>query len=100
MWRHQSDFGISSALSAQVQPGVFFGAEVRYVRSYDGLGLDTFTGQAVFICPTLYARISEQVWISAAWNVQVAGRAADDPGSLDLANFERHQVKCRMGFNF
>ena len=67
-WQHQSDFGISSALSAQVRPGVFFGAEARYVRSYDGLGLNIFTGQAVFVGPTLYARISEHVWISAAWS--------------------------------
>ena len=32
--------------------------------------------------------------------MQVAGRAANDPGPLDLANFERHQVKLRIAYEF
>jgi hypothetical protein len=38
--------------------------------------------------------------VSAAWSVQVAGRAVADVGSLDLVNFERHQAKLRFGYNF
>jgi hypothetical protein len=40
------------------------------------------------------------VWVSAAWNAQVAGRAINAPGSLDLANYERYQAKVRFGYNF
>jgi hypothetical protein len=38
--------------------------------------------------------------ISAAWSVQVAGHAADIPGSLDLKNFERHRTQLRLMYNF
>jgi len=98
-WEHQSNFGISAALTAQVQPGVLLGAEARYLR-FDGLGLGTVTGQALFIGPTFYAKFNERIWMSAAWNVQVAGGASNETGSLDLANFERHQAVLRFGYNF
>ena len=99
-WDHQSNFGVSAALSAQVRPGVMIGAEARYLRSYDGLGLDAFTGQALFFGPTFYMKFNDKVWMSAAWSVQVAGHAASEPGALDLTNFERHQAVLRFGYNF
>jgi hypothetical protein len=100
MWEHQSQFGGSAAVAVQVRPGVLIGAEARYLRSYDGLALDTFLGNALFIGPTFYARFSERAWISAAWNAQVAGRSVNLPGSLDLTNYERYQAKLRLGYNF
>jgi hypothetical protein len=99
-WQHQSNFGTSAALTVQVPPGVLIGAEARYLRSHDGLGLDTFMGHALFIGPTFYAKFSDRFWMAAAWNVQVAGRAVNDVGSLDLVNFERYQAKLRFGYNF
>lgn len=100
MWQHQSDLGTSAALSAQLQPGPFLGAEVRYLSTYDGLGLDSFAGHALFIGPTFYWKISELYWMSAAWSVQVAGHAASNTASLDLTNFERNQAVLRFGYNF
>lgn len=100
MWEHQSQLSTSGAVIAQVHPGVLIGAEVRYMRSHDGLGLDTFAGHALFIGPTFYARFSERFWMSAAWNAQVTGRALDERGSLDLTHFEHHQAKLRFGYNF
>jgi hypothetical protein len=38
--------------------------------------------------------------MAAAWNAQVAGRAAHIGGALDLATFERYQAKLRFGYNF
>jgi hypothetical protein len=78
----------------------FFGAEARYLRSYDGIGFDPFAGQALFVGPTLYASLSKTIAISAAWGVQVAGHAVDIPGSLDLKNFERHRAQLRLMYNF
>jgi hypothetical protein len=96
----QSDLGVSAALTTPVRPGVLIGAEARYMRSYDGLGLDAVTGRALFVGPTFYAKFNEKVWMSAAWSVQVAGHAANDAGPLDLVNFERYQAKLRFGYNF
>jgi hypothetical protein len=84
----------------QIQPGIVIGIESRYLRSYDGAGLDRLSGQGLFVGPTFYAKLNELYWISAAWNAQVAGHASRDVGALDLTHFERHQVKFRLGRNF
>jgi len=100
LWDHQSSLGITTAVAMQVQPGVLIGAEVRFLRRYDGLGLDTFIGQALFIGPTFYQRFNDRIWMGAAWSVQVAGRATAVAAPLDLTNFERHQATLRFGYNF
>jgi hypothetical protein len=97
---HESTLGFSTALMVQVRPGIFFGGEARYLRRYEGLGLDSFAGHAVFLGPSIYANLSERSWIAAGWSTQVAGRAAADPGRLDLTNFERHQARLLFGFTF
>jgi hypothetical protein len=67
---------------------------------YDGLGLDGFAGQALYIGPTFYATFGERYFVSAAWNVQVWGAVAGSSGALDFDNFERHHVKLRIGARF
>jgi hypothetical protein len=47
----ESALGLSAALAAQVMPGVFIGAEVRNLRHYEGLGLNQFAGQALYVGP-------------------------------------------------
>jgi hypothetical protein len=98
-WVNQSKIGFSSALSARISPTLFLGGEVRYLRVYDGLGLDAISGQALFAGPTFYLQIAHGMALSGAWNMQIAGRIAKG-GSLDLTNFERHQVKVRFNLNF
>jgi hypothetical protein len=96
----ESMLGVGAALAMQVMPNVFIGAEARNLRHFDGLGLDGFAGQAVYIGPTFYATFGERYFISAAWNVQVWGAVAGTSGALDLDNFERHHVKLRVGARF
>jgi hypothetical protein len=96
-----STFGIGAALAMRLMPNVFVGAEARALRHYDGLGLNTFVGQALYIGPTFYATFGQGYFVSAAWNAQVWGDAAgSSSGGLDLINFERHQVKLRLGVVF
>jgi hypothetical protein len=99
LWVHDSKIGFSSALSARIAPTLFLGGEIRYLRAYDGLGLDAISGQALFAGPTFYLQIAHGMALSGAWNVQIAGRTATG-GSLDLNHFERHQLKVRFNFNF
>jgi hypothetical protein len=98
-WQHESRIGISAALSTQVRPALFVGGEVRYLRAFSGLGLDTFAGQAVFAGPTMYYQISKGFAVSAAWNFQVYGQTALG-GSLDLTHFERQQALVRFNYMF
>ena len=99
-WSQESTAGVAIGVMAQIQPGIFVGGEARYLRRYDGLGLDAFAGQGFFIGPTIYANLSERAWIALAWSAQVAGQASTSTGSLDLVNFERRQARLLFGVNF
>jgi hypothetical protein len=91
--------GVSAALSTRINSALFLGGEVRYLRAYGSLGLDGFSGQALFAGPTLYLKLSQRMALSAAWNAQLTGRGATG-SSLDLTRFERQQAKLRINFNF
>ncbi len=95
-----SQFGVSGALSFQAFPNVFLGGEVRYLRAYEGLTLQRFRGEAVFVGPTLFARLGERLAVSAAFSTQVAGHAVGVPGRLDLDNFSRYQARVRLIYEF
>jgi hypothetical protein len=97
---HESILGAGTALAAQIMPSVWLGGEARYLRDYSGAALNAFSGQAVYIGPTIYARLGGRAFMSAAWNFQIWGGATAAPGALDLVNFERHQAKLRFGFEF
>jgi hypothetical protein len=98
--RHESIMGFGLALATQASPGLWLGAEARYLRSYDGAALNALSGQALYLGPTLFAALPNNYWLSAALDFQVRGRAVGIPGSLDLTNFERYQARFRVGFSF
>jgi hypothetical protein len=99
-WVRDTTAGVGAGVMTQVAPGVLIGVESRYLRKYDGVGLDNFAGQAVFIGPTLYARLTGRLWMIAAWSAQAAGHAVATPGGVDLTNFTRHQAKIQFGLEF
>ena len=100
IWSQESTAGVAVALMAQVHSGIFVGGEARYLRRYDGLGLDTLAGQGFFVGPTIYLKLSERAWIAAGWSAQIAGQATTSTNSLDLVNFERRQARLLFGVNF
>ena len=99
-WSQDSTAGVAMAVMAQVRSGIFVGGEARYLRVYEGSGFDGLAGQGFFVGPTIYFKLSERAWITAAWSEQVAGHATAAVGSLDLVNFERHQARVLFGVNF
>ena len=99
-WSQQSTAGVAFGAMVQIRPGLFAGGEARYLRAYDGLGLDTLAGQGFFIGPTIYMQLSKKAWIALAWSAEVAGQATTSVGSLDLVNFERRQARFLFGINF
>jgi hypothetical protein len=96
----ESSLGAALGVMAQISPGVFFGGEARYLRTYDGIGLDELAGQALFVGPTVYFRLSESSRLTATWSVQAWGSPAGSNASVDLVNFERHQARLVFGVNF
>ncbi|WP_322516628.1 transporter [Rhodopseudomonas palustris] len=97
---HDSDFALHGALSYQVQPGLVVGVGTRYLRSYDGGGLDRLAGEAVYVGPTFSYNLTDTLGLSGTWQVQLAGRAVGDGRHLDLENFERHQAMLRINAHF
>jgi hypothetical protein len=100
VWDKESTIGQSLALAYRVRPDVTIGAEVWYLRHYDGLWFNTFTGDAVFVGPTLYVQLSRKTFMTAAWNTQIAGHEVGGAGALDLADFARHRAKLKFAVEF
>jgi hypothetical protein len=96
----ESTIGAAFGAMAQMRPGFFVGGEARYLRKYEGIGLDEFGGQALFVGPTAYFRLSESSRLTLAWSVQAWGRSARSGPALDLVDFERHQARLVFGVNF
>ncbi|TAK47939.1 MAG: hypothetical protein EPO23_09590, partial [Xanthobacteraceae bacterium] len=100
----ESKLGVSGALALRVHPNVVVGAEVWYLRHYDSLGLEAFTGDAIMVGPTLYIQLSRKTFMTAAWNVQVWGRefSEDAPPvvGLNLAEFQRHRARLKWAIEF
>jgi hypothetical protein len=96
----ESAIGAAFGLMTQILPGFFLGGEARYLRRYEGIGLEEFAGQALFVGPTAYLQLSERSRLTATWSVQAWGRPAGSTVALDLVNFERHQARLVFGVNF
>jgi hypothetical protein len=96
----ESTAGAAVAVMTQIRPGFLIGGEVRYLRKYDGIGLEEFAGQALFVGPTAYLQLSERYRLTISWSAQAWGRAAGSTAALDLVNFERHQARLIFGVNF
>jgi len=96
----EATIGFSGALAYRIVPQVLIGAEVWYLRHYDGFDLAQFTGDAVHVGPTLYVQLSRKTFMKAAWNTQVAGRDLENPGALNLSEFSRHRAKLKLAVEF
>jgi hypothetical protein len=92
--------GAAFGAMAQIRPDFLVGGELRYLRKYDGAGLQEFAGQALFVGPTAYFQLSERSRLTAAWSVQAWGRSARTGAILDLVDFERHQARLVFGVSF
>lgn len=92
--------GVSTALTYQIVPDLFLGADIRYLRAYDGLAFDRFRGWAAFAGPTLFWHFSERAWLSAEYAFQFAGREQGLRNTYDLGNFPRQLLRFKIGMEF
>lgn len=100
-WAMESKGGVSAALAYRIVPAVFIGGEVWYLRHYDGAWFNAFTGDAIYVGPTLFVRLSPKMFVTAAWNIQVHGSDVDNPNSsLNLSEFSRQRAKLKAAVEF
>lgn len=95
-----STFTVSGSLAWQVTDGVYLSGEMRHMRRYNDLGFGNEAGYATFAGPGVYWQATKQLALSAAYNVQLAGKAKGEPGNLDLTNFSQHLVKVKAAYSF
>jgi hypothetical protein len=96
----ESVAGAAFGLMTQLRPGFLLGGEARYLRKYEGAGLEELAGQALFVGPTAYFQLSKRSRLTASWSMQAWGRPTGSMAGLDLVNFERHQARLVFGVNF
>jgi hypothetical protein len=99
-WEKESLFGASAAIMARFAPTAFAGAEIQYFRKYEGYFFETFAGHALYVGPALHLHLTEHCSLTLGWAIQVAGRAAGNPRSLDLVNFERQRGTLKFSSHF
>lgn len=95
-----STFTVGGSLAWQAIEGVYLSGEVRHQRRYNDLGFGNEAGYATFAGPGVFWQATKQFAISAAYNIQVAGKAKGQPGDLDLINFSQHLVKVKAAYSF
>ncbi|MCX7338966.1 MAG: hypothetical protein NT037_00330 [Hyphomicrobiales bacterium] len=95
-----SQFNIRAAVSAKVLPNFFVGAEAWYSRTYLGAGYRTYLGDGFFIGPNALWAINDKWTLNAAYQVQVAGKLRLAPGNLNLAHYNQHYARIKLGYAF
>jgi hypothetical protein len=99
-WQQSSDLGMTAALAYRIAPKVTLGGELQYYRAFDGLGMQTFFGNALYAGPTLHIQFNGKMMLAAAFSTQVSGHAAGEGRSLDLTNFQRNLANLKLEIEF
>ena len=95
-----STLTLAGSLAWQAADGLYLSGEIRHQRRQNELGLGDNLGYATFAGPGIYWQATKALAISAAYNVQLAGKAKRQPGDLDISNFSQHLVKLKAAYNF
>lgn len=87
----------STALTLQLSPQFFIGAEARHLASFDRGWIDDRVGYAVYVGPTMLWKITDKVVFNATWQPQVSGKSISNPDMrYDLDNYERAQFRAKL----
>lgn len=95
-----SVLNIRAALSTKVASNFYVGAEALYSRTYFGAGYNTYLGDAFAIGPNFLWAINDKWTLNGAYQVQVAGKSRLAPGNLNLANYNQHYARVKLGYAF
>ncbi len=92
---------LSTALTRQITPQIFLGAEARYFTNFDSAFAAHPNGRALYLGPTFFWKITDKIGFNATWQPQVFGYStANRNQRLDLDNFERSQFRLKLAAQF
>jgi len=99
-WGRASTKAVLVSVACRLARAAFVGMEARSYWESEGLGFGRFSGRALYVGPTMFVKITDDLAISGAFGYQVSGHAAGDPASLDLENYTRREGTLRLEFSF
>lgn len=91
VWERQSGLEVSAAISVVVAQGALIGGEVRRVAAYEGLFLNREGGQAFYVGPSFFLKLSDDMVCKLVWSAQVSGKTE---------RFEHNQVRAQLVKSF
>jgi hypothetical protein len=98
-WEKELELGLSTGLSYRFAPGWYAGVEGRYTAVYpdwtNGLHRET---SAVFAGPSLHYG-GKKWWATLTYLPQLFG-SPSPRGSLALDEFEKRELRVKLGYNF
>lgn len=67
---------------------------MQYLQTYsDGFLLNKFQGDALYLGPRQYVRLTDRLFFTGAFSAQITGHSTADPRPLDLSNFSLHRPR-------
>jgi hypothetical protein len=94
LWQSTRPFELSAALAGALGDRIFLGGEVRWAAQNLAA---PFADRALYIGPSLFVKLQENLTVKAAWSLQVPELFR---GRMDLTNYERHQVLLQFAYGF
>jgi hypothetical protein len=101
VWAPSSQLLLSTALTYQSAPNLFFGGEARYFSMSDNATLSHEIGRALYLGPTFLWKVTDKIALNVTLQPQVYGRSIANPSrALDLDDFERAQFRAKLVVGF
>jgi hypothetical protein len=99
-WESELEFELSSGLAYNVAPGLHLGAEGRYTAAYENFPNEFKRADyAFFFGPTIHYA-TRSWWATLSYQPQVAGGPNVRSNSRNLADYEKREIRLKLGYNF
>jgi hypothetical protein len=94
LWQSAQPFELSAALAGALGDRIFLGGEVRWAAQKLNA---PFGDGAVYIGPSLYVKLQENLTVKAAWSAQAPDLLT---GRMNIGSYERHQILFQFAYGF
>ena len=99
-WESELEFELSSGLAYNVAPGLHLGAEGRYTAAYENFPNEFHRSDyAIFFGPTVHYA-TRKWWATLSYQPQISGGPKVRSNSLNLADYEKREIRLKLGYNF
>lgn len=99
-WESELELELSSGLAYNVAPGLHLGAEGRYIAAYENFPNEFKRADyAAFFGPTIHYA-TRKWWATLSYQPQIFGGPDVRSDSRNLADYEKREIRLKLGYNF